>query len=201
MRELDPKIPIALHHHLGRDNRAVVRWVDNFLSRRTEFDIIGMSCYAQAHSHDWQNNFSDLAVRYPNLSFLAMEYSYQKRALNDLIFKAPNAKGLGSFIWDPIHWREAVFDHDGMNAGGDFNRRPHLPASTLPPMGDPNQPVYRPATPPPIPSNNPNATGPATQPADASTLPSGISNRPGPRYDTNSFILAYPQMAGAYGLL
>jgi hypothetical protein len=30
------------------------------------FDIIGMSCYAQAQEGDWKNNFADLANFCPN---------------------------------------------------------------------------------------------------------------------------------------
>jgi len=200
VRQFNPRIQIALHHHLGRDNAAVRVWVDNFLSRKTDFDIIGMSCYSQAQPGDWETNFNDLATRYPQLSFVAMEYSYQKRYLNDLIFNAPNGRGLGSFIWEPTRWREAIFDHGGQNAGADMNNRPHLPASTLPPADAPNQPVYRPAKPPAGEQN------PAEQPAPGPNnfARRGPTSRPrnfnGGRYDTNSYILAYPQMAQAYGL-
>jgi arabinogalactan endo-1,4-beta-galactosidase len=200
VREIDPKIPIALHNHLGRDNAAVVSWVDNFLARKTQFDIIGLSCYNEAHPNDWQSNFNDLAVRYPNLSFLAMECSYQKRYLNDLIFNAPSAKGLGSFIWEPTRWREAVFDHNGMNAGADMNNRPHLPASTLPPLGSPNQPIYKPAKPPAYVNNDADLNVPTTRPRIAPATRPDFRPRIAGRYDTNSYILAYPEMAKAYGL-
>jgi len=211
VRELDANIPIALHHHLGRSNNVVRPWVENFLSRKTEFDIVGMSCYAEAHPGDWQTNFNDLAVRYPQLSFMAMECSYQKRRLNDLIYNAPNAKGLGSFIWEPTRWREAIFDHNGVNAGNDTNNRPHLPASTLPPADAPNQPTYHAATPPggqnEFPANGAgfapapvSSAPPATRSTAATTRPT-FGRRFGGRYDTNSYILAYPEMAKAYGLV
>jgi arabinogalactan endo-1,4-beta-galactosidase len=205
VRESNPTIKTAVHSHLGRDNAAVTKWMDNFLSRKTDIDIIGMSCYNEAHEGDWQNNFNDLAVRYPQLAFLAMEYSYEKRRLNDLIFNAPNEKGLGSFIWEPTRWREAIFDHNGQNAGNDDRGRPHLPASTLPAAGAADQPIYRPARPPavsdagggrgatrPAPGFAGGTTGPGTRP--------GFGRGNGGRYDTNSYILAYPEMAKAYGL-
>jgi arabinogalactan endo-1,4-beta-galactosidase len=201
VREADAGTPIALHHHLGRDNATVRRWVDNFLQRKTQFDIIGLSCYNEAHPGDWSTNFNDLAARYAQLSFVAMECSYQKRYLNDLIFSAPNEKGLGSFIWEPTRWREAIFDHNGMNAGNDMNNRPHLPASTLPPADAPDQPVYRPATPPAYVNNDPDLNVAASRPASRPTSrPSGFGARNGGRYDTNSYILAYPEMAKAYGV-
>ncbi len=200
VREFDRAIPIALHNDKGRDNAKVRWWVDNFLQRKTDFDVIGLSCYDEAKKGDWEKNFDDLATRYPQLSFCAMEYSYQKRYLNDLIFKAPSGRGLGSFIWEPTRWKEAIFDHEGANAGSDFGGKPRLPASTLPPLDAPNQPTYQPAPGQRPEDNNPMAppttrratTGPASRPA----RPRRFSR--GGKYETNSYILAYPQMAAAY---
>ncbi len=211
VKEFDPTMPVGLHNHLGRDNAAIRKWVDVFLARNVRFDIIGMSCYNEARPGDWQKNFNDIAVRYPQLSFAALEYSYDKRRLNDLIFNAPNAKGVGSFIWEPTRWREAIFDHNGMNAGDDMNGRPHLAASTLPPADAPDQPVYKPAKGPPGMNEVGEAgIGPATRGAGvaaAGTRPTGT--RPtgagrggrGGKYETNSYMLAYPEMAKAYGLM
>ncbi len=177
VRAADKRVEIMVHNHLGRSNAAIVPWVDNFVKHGVEFDIIGMSCYNEAKSGDWKNNFDDLAVRYPKLTFAAAEYSYKKRELNDLIYGAPNGKGIGSFIWEPTRWREAIFDKNGVNAGNDDNNKPHLPASTLGADGKV-------------------MTAPATAPA---TQAQGFGRRGGGRYDTNSHILVYPEMAKAYG--
>jgi arabinogalactan endo-1,4-beta-galactosidase len=118
VREVDPTIKIVLHHHLGRSNERMRPWIDNFVQRGTDFDIIGMSCYAQAQEGDWKNNFDDLARRYPDKGLLVVEYSAQKRYLNDLMFNTPDKKGLGTFIWEPTRHREALFDKNGANAGG-----------------------------------------------------------------------------------
>jgi arabinogalactan endo-1,4-beta-galactosidase len=179
VRDADKKVQIMLHHHQGRTNEAVVPWVDNFLSHGVDFDIIGMSCYNEARPGDWKKNFDDLAVRYPKLTFAAAEYSYKKRELNDLIFHAPNGKGIGSFIWEPTRWREAIFDKDGLNAGNDDNNKPHLKANPIP------------GTEGMVPT-----TAPATQTAAG---PGGMRRRNGGRYDTNAYILKYPEMAKAYG--
>ena len=93
-------------------------WLDNLIQRGVNFDIIGMSCYAQAEEGDWKNNFDDLAKRYPDKGLLVAEYSAQKRYINDLMFNTPDRKGLGTFIWEPTRHREALFDKDGKNAGG-----------------------------------------------------------------------------------
>lgn len=117
-KQADPSVKIVLHHHLGRSNERMRDWLDNFIRRGTDFDIIGMSCYAQAQEDDWQNNFADLAKRYPDNGLLVLEYSARKRHINDLMFNAPDKKGLGTFIWEPTRHREALFDKDGQNAGG-----------------------------------------------------------------------------------
>jgi len=114
----DPNVKIVLHHHLGRSNERMVPWLDNFIQRGTDFDIIGMSCYAQAQEGDWEKNFADLAKRYPDKGLLVVEYSARKRFINDLMFNTPEKKGLGTFIWEPTRHREALFDKDGKNAGG-----------------------------------------------------------------------------------
>jgi len=117
-READPSVKIVLHHHLGRSNARMREWIDNFVRRGTDFDIIGMSCYAQAQEGDWKINFDDLATRYPDKGLLVVEYSARKRFINDLMFDTPDKKGLGTFIWEPTRHREALFDKDGKNAGG-----------------------------------------------------------------------------------
>jgi arabinogalactan endo-1,4-beta-galactosidase len=190
-REVDPKIRVAVHNSLGREDLTMRTWVDGFLQRKTDFDIIGMSCYAEAEPGQLQATFNDLAVRYPHLSLMALEYSHKKRYVNDAMFNAPNGRGQGTFIWEPTRWREAIFDKGGVNAGDDDNNKPHLPASALPP--DPSA-VQEPAAalpPPPPPPTPP----PTTMPGRRRRF-----NRGG-RYDTNSYILLYPEMAKAYGLV
>jgi arabinogalactan endo-1,4-beta-galactosidase len=117
-RETCPQAKIVLHHDKGRDNAVMRWWLDNLLSRGvSDFDVIGMSCYAEKTPGDWKRNIDDLAVRYPKYHLLVAEYSAQKRYVNDTIFAAPGGKGIGSFIWEPTRWREAIFDKDGHNAG------------------------------------------------------------------------------------
>jgi arabinogalactan endo-1,4-beta-galactosidase len=189
-RAFDPTMKIGIHNSLGREDLTMRNWVDGFLKRKTDFDIIGMSCYAESSPGELTATFNDLAVRYPQLSFMALEYSYKKRYVNDGIFHAPNEKGIGSYIWEPTRWREAIFDHNGVNAGDDENNKPHLPPSTLPFDPSAAQAPAIPVAPAPAP-----ATLPSTQPGRRRRFSRGG------RYDTNSFILQYPEMAKAYGLI
>ena len=78
--------------------------------QHVDFDIIGLSCNDTGPADNWKVTFDDLAVSYPRYGLIASEYSYKKRELNDIIFNAPDRRGLGSFIWEPTRHHEAVFD-------------------------------------------------------------------------------------------
>jgi arabinogalactan endo-1,4-beta-galactosidase len=110
-KEVDPKIKIMLHHSLGRNDALVHEWIDNLLTNGVQFDIVGLSCYTEHAANDWKTTIDDIATNYANLGIIAVEYSGQKRYINDLIFNAPGNKGLGSFMWSPMRERETIFDH------------------------------------------------------------------------------------------
>ena len=198
-KEADPSVKIVLHHHLGRSNERVRDWVDNFMKRGTDFDIIGMSCYAQATEGDWKNNFDDLAKRYPDKGLLAVEYSARKRDINDLMFNTPDKKGLGTFIWEPTRHREALFDKDGKNAGG--GQASNFTTDTGIAQGARLR------------TNSISSTNLTTSVANTNSpdaiFRSSVTNetaradwrkrRFGGRYDANDFFNLYPQMSHDYG--
>jgi arabinogalactan endo-1,4-beta-galactosidase len=198
-KEADPSAKIALHHHLGRSNAVMRPWLDNLIQRGVKFDIIGMSCYAQAKEGDWQTNFNDLAKRYPDKGQLVLEYSAQKRYINDLMFDTPDKKGLGTFIWEPTRHREALFDKDGKNAGGGqasnfttdtgINQGAQLNTPPRPRTNFLNQPFGSVTL-----TTNQDGTITTNRPARFS-----FRNRNGGRYDANSLFDLYPQMSKDYG--
>jgi arabinogalactan endo-1,4-beta-galactosidase len=94
------------------DTRA---WVDHALAEGVKFDVLGLSCYPRYHGppEGWAANFSQLVKQYPQLHFVAAEYSQVKRQTNDMIFNLPDHKGLGTFIWEPTLYGETIFDRRG----------------------------------------------------------------------------------------
>jgi arabinogalactan endo-1,4-beta-galactosidase len=110
-KEVDPNIKIMLHHSLGRNDALVREWIYNLLAHDVPFDIVGLSCYTEHATNDWKTSIDDIATHYPKLGIIAVEYSAQKRYINDLVFNAPNNQGLGSFMWSPMRERETIFDH------------------------------------------------------------------------------------------
>jgi len=138
-REVDPAIRIVLHHANGRNVTVVRTWLDGLIARGVEFDIVGLSCNDTGAPDNWKRSFDELAKDYPQYGLIAAEYGYHKRELNDAVYNAPGKHGLGSFIWEPTRHHEALFDHEGRNAGTGTQRPP---GPTAPSTG----PRHRPRT-------------------------------------------------------
>jgi arabinogalactan endo-1,4-beta-galactosidase len=115
VKAVDSGIKIVLHIDKGGDNAATRGWVDQAVAKGVQFDVLGESCYTkwQGQPSSWQSNFADLVKRYPKLSFIIAEYSWEKRSANDVMFNLPDGKGLGTFIWEPLQYEEAIFDQSG----------------------------------------------------------------------------------------
>jgi arabinogalactan endo-1,4-beta-galactosidase len=192
-REVDPSIKIVLHNHLARNTPRMVEWVDELLKREVKFDVIGMSAYAQGREGDWKNTFAELAKKYPNHKQLVLEYSAQKEYLNDLVFNAPNEAGIGAFIWEPTRHREALFNRNGVNAGGGQASNFVNDVGTNQGAGRGGQAATQSATLMPL-----GPAGQATPPASAPATARGRGRGNGGRYDTNAYFEIYPQLQKKY---
>jgi len=117
VKEVDTNIKIMLHLDRCNDLATNKWWVTGVQGKGVQFDILGESCYDRANYQQptsaWSPTFADLATTYPNLLFLAAEYSDSKQLVNDTIFNIPNKRGLGTFIWEPTNWGEMAFDSNG----------------------------------------------------------------------------------------
>jgi beta-galactosidase/arabinogalactan endo-1,4-beta-galactosidase len=115
VKDVDTTIKIVMHIDRGGDNAGTRNWVDNAVKQGVVFDILGESCYTsyQGPPSGWQSNFTDLVTRYPKYSFIMAEYSQDKRAANDIMFNLAGEKGLGTFIWEPLQYGEAIFTRSG----------------------------------------------------------------------------------------
>jgi arabinogalactan endo-1,4-beta-galactosidase len=117
VREVDPNIKIMLHLDRCHDLAVNTWWLDGVRGQGVSFDILGESCYDlpnyQQPASSWAATLSSLATRYPNLTFVAAEYSPAKQQVNDLMFNLPGKRGLGTFIWEPTNWGERMFDASG----------------------------------------------------------------------------------------
>jgi arabinogalactan endo-1,4-beta-galactosidase len=117
VKDVDSNILIMMHLDRCNDLDVNTWWVDGVQGQGVAFDILGESCYDQSGyqqpSSSWAPTLSTLASRYPNLRFVAAEYSTQKQMVADLMFNLPNRRGLGTFIWEPTSFSERAFDSSG----------------------------------------------------------------------------------------
>ncbi len=114
-RKAVPGAQVIVHNHLGRHWPIVKYWTDNLIQRGVRVDGVGFSCYQQQAQGDWAHTFAEFTKAYPDLGFVALEYSSRKRYVNDLVHAQPH--GWGSYIWEPTRHQEAIFNRDGRNAG------------------------------------------------------------------------------------
>ena len=170
VREVSPDSKVMVHHHLGRHWEMVQDWMDNLLERGVEFDVVGFSAYQQQEEGDWERTIDKFVEKYPQFGFNFVEYSSRKRYVNDIVFQAPDARGWGTFIWEPTRHQEAIFDRDGSNAGG--GPRPNLLRDGM---------------------------NPAEAPGGTVT-PTGERRQPSNRFEGNEFLQLYREMAEDYGV-
>ncbi|HEX7511496.1 MAG TPA: glycosyl hydrolase 53 family protein, partial [Chitinivibrionales bacterium] len=117
VKDVDSTIKIVLHIDKGGSYADTKSWLSNALSRDVAFDILGQSCYTefQGNPAGWKAAFDSLTINYPDIAFIIAEYSQEKRAANDIMFNLPGARGLGTFIWEPLQYYEKIFTPSGNN--------------------------------------------------------------------------------------
>lgn len=118
VRSVDPDIKIMLHIENTSRASGVVGWVNNARSRGVEFDILGLSCYTtwQGQPDVWENTFRTVADAFPDLTFAIAEYGLERRRANDIMHDLPDARGLGTFLWEPTQsgvWGSSMFTYLG----------------------------------------------------------------------------------------
>ncbi|GGB03830.1 hypothetical protein GCM10011511_28950 [Puia dinghuensis] len=114
VKAVDATCPIMLHIALGGQNDESHFWLDNMLSRRVPFDVIGLSYYPRWHGSlsDLKYNVDDLARQYGK-DVIVVEYTQRKREVNDIAFSVPGGLGKGTCIWEPLNTWEQIFDKEG----------------------------------------------------------------------------------------
>jgi arabinogalactan endo-1,4-beta-galactosidase len=114
VRAVDPTIKVMLHIENTDDLAGARWWVDNAVSRDIDFDVLGLSCYTafQGSPSVWRATFQALAADYPDLEFAIAEYNPERTQANQIMRDLPNARGLGTFLWEPTQsgsWGDSLF--------------------------------------------------------------------------------------------
>src|SRR6185295_14143443 len=87
VKDVDANIKIMMHLDRCNDLDVNTWWVTGVQGQGVSFDILGESCYDQANyqqpASSWAPTLSTLASTFPNLQFVAAEYSTSKQMVND----------------------------------------------------------------------------------------------------------------------
>jgi arabinogalactan endo-1,4-beta-galactosidase len=118
VRAVDPEIKIMLHIENTSRAGAVVSWVRSARAQGVDFDILGLSCYTtwQGQPDVWEATFHTVADAFPELTFIIAEYGLERRRANDIMYNLPDARGLGTFLWEPTEggvWGGSMFNYVG----------------------------------------------------------------------------------------
>jgi arabinogalactan endo-1,4-beta-galactosidase len=115
VKAVDPETQVLLHLDKPDSFDTSSWWVQSALAHGVEFDILGQTCFPQTQgpSSGWRTTFANLAATYPTLRYMIVEYSQERRTVNDIMLQLPAERGVGSFVWEPTAWRETLFDTSG----------------------------------------------------------------------------------------
>ena len=114
VKAVSPKSIIMLHVALGGQAEESEFFYDAMQKRNVPYDVIGLSYYPKWHgtTDDLKANIAALSKKYKRQIMVA-EYTHMKKEVNDIAFKVPGGKGIGTFIWEPLNTWEAIFDRSG----------------------------------------------------------------------------------------
>ncbi len=118
VNQIAPDALTLLHVENTDDPDGVEWWVNSALNSGVQFDVLGLSAYEafQGPASAWPGTFQRLASSFPQLSFAVVEFNSRGRALVDGLRNLPNARGLGTFFWEPTEsgfWGDAIFTQQG----------------------------------------------------------------------------------------
>jgi arabinogalactan endo-1,4-beta-galactosidase len=114
VKDVDDDIQIMLHLENTESKSGVIDWIENAQARGVQFDVLGLSCYPtwQGQPEIWRDTFETVAEAFPDLSFVIAEYNPEPQAANRIMRDLPDARGRGTFLWEPTLsgvWGPAMF--------------------------------------------------------------------------------------------
>lgn len=110
VKDVDTGIKIMIHS-IAKDSP--VSWVTDLVNAGVNrIDVFGLSYYSEWHGtpDELQEKVSAVAAKYAFKIAIA-EYADNHEAVNDIIYNLPDHKGIGTFVWEPADWNEALFDY------------------------------------------------------------------------------------------
>ena len=97
-------------------------WLSSLIKAGVErIDVFGLSYYAKWHGtpDDLKRRLEEVAANH-DIKIAVAEYSDNHQRVNDIVFNLPDEKGLGTFVWEPTSYGDALFTGSSTNARMDL---------------------------------------------------------------------------------
>ena len=109
VKDVDQNIKIMIH---SISENSPNNWLRNLVNAGVNrIDVFGLSYYSEWHgTPDELQQRVQAVVANHTVKVVIAEYADNHRRVNDIIFNLPNEQGLGTFVWEPADWKEALFD-------------------------------------------------------------------------------------------
>ncbi len=110
--DVDTTITIVIH---SISENSPSNWLKSLIDAGVKrIDVFGLSYYSKWHGtpDDLQKRLND-AVKNHTVKIAVAEYADNHRKVNDIIYNLPGEQGLGTFVWEPTEWMDALFDNQG----------------------------------------------------------------------------------------
>ena len=109
VKDVSEDIEIMIH---SVSENSPTWWLTNLKDAGVNrIDIFGLSYYSE-----WHGTTAELEERLDAIMhnhderIVIAEYADNHKAVNDIIYNLPDERGVGTFVWEPTQWMEALFD-------------------------------------------------------------------------------------------
>ncbi len=109
VKDVDKNIKIMIHS-ISKESPS--SWLKNLMNAGVNrVDVFGLSYYSEWHGTpgDLQTKVKEIANNH-SVKIAIAEYADNHDTVNKIIYNLPNRKGIGTFVWEPADWDEALFD-------------------------------------------------------------------------------------------
>ncbi len=118
VKDVSDGIDIFIH---SISDAAPSSWLSSLIKAgvaRDRIDIFGLSYYEEWHGtpNDLKRNLTEITKNH-DIHVCVAEYAEVHEQVNDIVFNLPDEEGIGTIVWEPTKWHDALFN------GGSTNRR------------------------------------------------------------------------------
>ncbi|MFW5960143.1 MAG: glycosyl hydrolase 53 family protein, partial [Chitinivibrionales bacterium] len=109
VKDVDSEIRIMIH---SISENSPSSWLSNLINAGVNrIDVFGLSYYSEWHgTPDELNGRLTKVAQNHNVKIVIAEYADNHERVNDIVYNLPEGKGIGTFVWEPADWMDALFD-------------------------------------------------------------------------------------------